>query len=386
MSSEHPLYEAVIEALSKVDDPEIHRPITDLGMVGEIEFDAANNVTIQILLTIAGCPMANTIEGDVANAASTVDGIGEVTVKLDSMNDEQRAALREKLQGINPEPVIPFAQPGNLTRVIAVASGKGGVGKSSMTVNLAMALSNLGKKVGILDADIYGHSIPDMLGLGNARPTGVENMIMPVPFMGMRVISIGMLKESRDQVVAWRGPILDRALTQLLADVYWGDLDFLLVDMPPGTGDIAMSLGHKVPNSEVIVVTTPQPAAVEVAERAGTMAGMLEQKVIGIIENMSFYETECPHCKKTHRVELFGSGGGKELSKVLSDRLGYDIPLLAQVPLDEPLRINGDNGTPIVVADAEQPSAKAIKAVAEKLASEKRGLVGMKLGVTPVND
>lgn len=386
MNSVDPRLEAVFTALSKVIDPEIRRPITDLGMVGDINIDDDFNVAVQIFLTIAGCPMSNSIRSDVENQVSAVEGVKSVSVSMQAMSEQQRNELKEKLRGSAPEAVIPFAQPGNMTRVIAIASGKGGVGKSSITVNLAMALSTLGKQVGILDADIYGHSIPDMLGLGDARPTGVENMIMPVPFMGMKVISIGMLKESRDQVVAWRGPVLDRALTQLLSDVYWGDLDYLLIDMPPGTGDIAMSLGNKVPNSEVIVVTTPQTAAVGVAERAGTMAGMLEQKVIGVIENMSYYEATCPHCDKTHKVDLFGSGGGQELSEVLSDRLGYDVPLLAQIPLDQTLRTHGDDGMPVVVSDVEQPSAKAINALAKEIAAKKRDLLGMKLGLTPVNN
>ncbi|HSN44167.1 MAG TPA: Mrp/NBP35 family ATP-binding protein, partial [Propionibacteriaceae bacterium] len=288
------------------------------------------------------------------------------------------------LRGGQPERVIPFAQPGNLTKVIAIASGKGGVGKSSVTVNLALALASLGRSVGILDADIYGHSIPDMLGLGDAAPTGVEDMIMPVPYKGVKVISVGMLKPSRDAVIAWRGPILDRALTQLLADVYWGDLDFLLLDLPPGTGDVAMSLGQKVPNSEVIVVTTPQPAASDVAERAGTMASMLHQTVIGVVENMSWIETLCPHCDKTHRLELFGRNGGQKVADALSARLGAEIPLLAQIPMESELRESGDEGTPIVETNPDSPAAAAIIGLARRLAERKRGLAGMPLDISPV--
>ena len=206
---------------------------------------------------------------------------------LGTMSDDQRAALKKQLRGGREDREIPFARDDSLTQVLLVASGKGGVGKSSVTVNLAMALAAKGKSVGVLDADIYGHSVPQMLGLSEAMPTSVDGMIMPVPSMGMRVISIGMLKQSRDQVIAWRGPILDRALQQFLADVYWGDLDYLVVDLPPGTGDVALSLGQKLPNAEVLVVTTPQQASAEVAERAGTMASMLEQKVIGVVENMA---------------------------------------------------------------------------------------------------
>ncbi len=234
--------------------------------------------------------------------------------------------------------------------MIAVASGKGGVGKSSVTVNLAMALAAQGRTVGVLDADIYGHSIPAMLGVADARPTSVEDMIMPVPTNGLKVISIGMLKPRRDQVVAWRGPILDRALTQMLADVYWGDLDFLLLDLPPGTGDVAISLGQKLPNAEVLVVTTPQLAASEVAERAGTMASMMNQRVIGVVENMSYLEVPCAEHGTPHRVEVFGSGGGAGVAATLTARLGYAVPLLAQVPLDLALRSGGDEGVPVVVS------------------------------------
>lgn len=302
--SEHPLLPLVRAALHEVEDPEIRRPITDLGMVDEITINDAGQVYVKVLLTVAGCPMKAELTTRVANAVSTVEGATGVRVELGVMNDEQRAAMRQLLRGGQVERVIPFAQPGNLTKVIAVASGKGGVGKSSVTVNLAVALAKLGRSVGILDADIYGHSVPDLLGLGDARPTPVEDMIMPVPAIeNLKVISVGMLKPSRDQVVAWRGPILDRALTQLLADVYWGDLDYLLVDLPPGTGDVAMSLGQKIPSSEVIVVTTPQLAASEVAERAGTMAHIMEQRVIGVVENMSWLETVCPKCDETHRME-----------------------------------------------------------------------------------
>ena len=285
--------------------------------------------------------------------------------------------------GLEAEREIPFARPDSLTTVIAVASGKGGVGKSSVTVNLAMALARLGRTVGVLDADIYGHSIPAMLGVADARPTAVEDMIMPVPTNGIKAISIGMLKPSRDQVVAWRGPILDRALTQMLADVYWGDLDFLLLDLPPGTGDVAISLGQKLPNAEVIVVTTPQQAAAEVAERAGTMASMMNQRVIGVVENMAYLETLCPHCDQAHRVEVFGSGGGEEVAAKLTTRLGYQVPVLGQVPLDPTLRIAGDEGVPVTAGDPDSPSGLALTAIAEQLAKRGRGLAGRQLGLSP---
>ena len=285
--AENPLLPQINEALTTVQDPEIRRPITDLGMVDGVSVDDQGNVDVKILLTVAGCPLQTTIRGDVQNALDKVEGVKDVNIELGTMNAQQREAMRNTLRGGEPEHEITFAQPGNLTRVLAVASGKGGVGKSSVTVNLALALAQRGLKVGLLDADIYGHSVPDMLGIPDAHPTVVDDMIMPVPALGISSISMGMLKESRDQVIAWRGPILDRALTQLLADVYWGDLDWFLIDLPPGTGDVAMSIGQKLPGSDVIVVTTPQANVAEVSERAGTMANMMHQQVIGVVENMS---------------------------------------------------------------------------------------------------
>ncbi len=378
------LVTAVRTALSGVIDPEIHRPITELGMVESVDVDDAGVASVSVLLTIAGCPLSNTIEADVTNAVSGVEGITGVQVSLGAMSEEQRAELKKQLRGGREERDIPFAKPDSLTQVLLVASGKGGVGKSSVTVNLAMALAARGKSVGVLDADIYGHSIPQMLGLMDAMPTSVDGMIMPVPTMGLRVISIGMLKESRDQVIAWRGPILDRALQQFLADVYWGDLDYLVVDLPPGTGDVALSLGQKLPNAEVIVVTTPQQASAEVAERAGTMASMLDQKVIGVIENMAYLTATCPHCGEDHRVDVFGTGGGAEVAGTLSARLGYEVPLLAEVPMDPALAAGGDLGVPLVATAPERPAAASLMALAERLASRKRNLAGLKLGVTPV--
>ncbi|HMR48153.1 MAG TPA: P-loop NTPase [Arachnia sp.] len=380
--SEHPLLPLVRAALHEVDDPEIRRPITELGMVDEIEIGDAGQVRVKVLLTVAACPMRAELTTRVSKAVSAVDGVSDVRVELGVMNDEQRSAMRQLLRGGQVERVIPFAQPGNLTQVIAVASGKGGVGKSSVTVNLAVALAKLGRSVGILDADIYGHSIPDLLGLGDARPTPVEDMIMPVPAIeNLKVISVGMLKPSRDQVVAWRGPILDRALTQLLADVYWGDLDYLLVDLPPGTGDVAMSLGQKIPTSEVLVVTTPQLAASEVAERAGTMAHIMEQRILGVVENMSWLEHTCPDCDSVHRLELWGSGGGALVAEALSERVVYDVPLLSQIPFDETLLAGGDRGRPIVDENPEHPAAQALLALAETIASRKRGLLGQRLSL-----
>jgi len=371
------------QALHQVEDPEIRRPITDLGMVDDIEVDASGRSRVRVLLTVSGCPLRDTLRRDVTAAVLAVSDVTSVDVELGVMSDEQRAALRELLKGGQAEREIPFARPDSLTQVIAVASGKGGVGKSSVTVNLASALAAHDRKVGILDADIYGHSVPAMLGVADSRPTSVEDMIMPVPARGLKVMSIGMLKPRRDQVVAWRGPILDRALTQMLADVYWGDLDYLLIDLPPGTGDVAISLGQKLPNAEVLVVTTPQAAAAEVAERAGTMASMMNQHVIGVVENMSHLLATCPHCGEAHTYEIFGSGGGADVAQTLSTRLGYAVKLLAQIPIDPQLRASGDAGVPLVEDGADQPAARALNSLADMFARRGRGLTGKQLGLAP---
>lgn len=376
-----PLTEAVWAALATVNDPEIHKPITELGMVDTATVDAEGVAHVTVLLTIAGCPLSGTIDADVRAALAGVDGLAGVELQLGVMSDEQRAEMRTKLRGGIAQREIPFAREDNLTQVLLISSGKGGVGKSSVTVNLAMALAERGKSVGILDADIYGHSIPAMLGLADASPTAVEDMIMPVPAMGLKVISMGMLKQSRDQVIAWRGPILDKALHQLLSDVYWGDLDFLLLDLPPGTGDVAMSLGNKLPNAEVLVVTTPQQAAAEVAERAGTMASMMDQKVLGVVENMAYLDTTCPHCDQTHRVDVFGSGGGAAVSQTLTTRLGYEVPVLAEIPLEPALRASGDEGLPLLASDSGSAAAQAFAGLAERLATTRRGLAGKKLNL-----
>jgi ATP-binding protein involved in chromosome partitioning len=369
-------------ALATVIDPEIKRPITELGMVESLEVDAAGVVAVTVLLTVSGCPMKDTIDRDVRRALGGVAGVTAVELTLGSMTDEQRSELQTMLRGGKPAKEIPFAQPGSLTKVFAIASGKGGVGKSSVTVNLALAMAKAGRTVGIVDADIYGHSIPAMLGIADSRPTQVEEMIMPVPTpSGVSVISIGMLKPRREQVVAWRGPMLDRALVQMLADVYWGDLDVLLLDLPPGTGDMAISLGQHLPGAEIIVVTTPQEAAAEVAERAGTMANMLHQKVVGVVENMSFLV--CPHCGPSHKLELFGSGGGDRVAATLTGRFGYDVPVLARIPIEETLREGGDAGKPVVDSDPTSESAQVLVALAEMLDSRGRGLAGRQLGLTP---
>jgi ATP-binding protein involved in chromosome partitioning len=384
-----PALEQINAALATVNDPEIRRPITDLGMVESVDVAADGTVAVKVLLTVAGCPLKDTITRDVNAAVGKVPGVTGVDLSLGVMSNEQRSGLQEKLRGGQAQKEIPFGRPDSLTKVYAIASGKGGVGKSSVTVNLACAMAKQGLKVGIVDADIYGHSVPAMLGLGDSRPTQVEDMIMPVPTSRtvegqLSVISIGMLKPRRDQVVAWRGPMLDRALVQMLSDVYWGDLDALFLDLPPGTGDIAISLGQHLPNAEVVVVTTPQEAAAEVAERAGTMASMMHQRVVGVVENMSFLP--CPHCAeegREHRLEVFGSGGGARVAKTLSERFGYDVPVLGEVPLDLTLREGGDTGTPIVDSHPDTAAAQALTRVATTLSGRGRGLAGMQLGLSP---
>jgi ATP-binding protein involved in chromosome partitioning len=372
----HPTVEAVRTALSKVNDPEIRRPITEIGMVGEIDVTPAGDVTVGIFLTVSGCPMKDTLTRDITAAVQALPGVATVRVDLGVMSADQRKNLQTLLRGDSPEPVIPFAQPGSLTRVYAVASGKGGVGKSSVTVNLAAALAARGLSVGVLDADIYGFSIPRMLGV-TGKPTQVEQMIMPPQANGVKVISIGMFTPGNTAVV-WRGPMLHRALQQFLAEVFWGDLDILLMDLPPGTGDIAISVAQLVPGAEILVVTTPQQAAAEVAERAGSIALQTHQQVVGVVENMSWLELP-----NGERMDVFGSGGGQAVADALTKSLGANVPLLGQVPLDPRLREGGDAGAPLVLTEPEAPAAQALLEVAGKLAVRQRGLAGRSLGLTP---
>jgi ATP-binding protein involved in chromosome partitioning len=368
---------AVRAALARVDDPEIHRPITDLGMVKSVEIAADGTVSVGIYLTIQGCPMRETLTANVTDAVRGVAGVTGVRVELDVMSDEQRKALAASLRGGQAEREVPFAKPGSLTRVYCVASGKGGVGKSSVTVNLAAAMAADGLKVGVVDADIYGHSVPRMLGTDDV-PTQVENMIMPPTAHGVRVISIGMFTPGNAPVV-WRGPMLHRALQQFLADVYWGDLDVLLLDLPPGTGDIAISVAQLVPGAEILVVTTPQQAAAEVAERAGSIAVQTHQKIVGVVENMS--GLPCPHCGEM--VDVFGSGGGQRVAEGLTRTTGTEVPLLGTVPIDVRLREGGDEGKPVVLTDPGSPAGVALRSVADALGTRRRGLAGMSLSLTP---
>jgi ATP-binding protein involved in chromosome partitioning len=372
-----PTQDQLTAALATVEDPEIRRPITEIGMVKSASVDEDGTARIAVYLTISGCPMKDTLTERVTKAVGAVPGVTSVQVELDVMSDEQRKALQTQLRGDNPQREIPFAQPGSLTRVFAVASGKGGVGKSSVTVNLAAAMASRGLRVGVVDADIYGFSVPRMLGVQH-RPTQVEQMIMPPSSYGVKVISIGMFTKDNTPVV-WRGPMLHRALQQFLADVYWGDLDYLLMDLPPGTGDIAISLSQLVPSAEILVVTTPQLAAQEVAERAGSIALQTHQRIAGVVENMSYLP--CPHCGEA--IDVFGSGGGAAVAESLSRVLGAEVPLLGQVPIDKRLREGGDNGSPLVLSDPDAAASKELLKVVDTLTGRPRGLAGMSLGLTP---
>jgi ATP-binding protein involved in chromosome partitioning len=372
-----PTVEQVTQALAKVLDPDIRRPITELGMVKHVAVAPDATVNVDVWLTVAGCPMKDKITNDVTTAVRAVPGVSAVRVGLDVMSDQQRRALQDQLRGGQPEKEIPFAKPSSLTRVYAVASGKGGVGKSSVTVNLAAALAATGRSVGLVDADIYGHSVPRMLGV-IGRPTQVEQMIMPPTAHDVKVISIGMFTKGNTPVV-WRGPMLHRALQQFLADVYWGDLDVLLMDLPPGTGDVAISVAQLLPTAELLLVTTPQLAAAEVAERAGAISVQTHQRIAGVIENMSYLP--CPHCGE--RVEVFGSGGGEAVASALTRITGASVPLLGRVPIDMRLRSGGDAGIPLVLSDPSAPAAATLRAIAEGLAARARGLAGRQLGLSP---
>lgn len=377
-----PTQEAIEAALERVIDPEIRRPVTQLGMVRSIDIADDGAVTIGLNLTVAGCPLKDTLTADTQREVGAVAGVTSVKVELGVMNDEERAALRTKLRGGVAEPEIPFTKPGNLTRVYAVTSGKGGVGKSSVTANLAAAMAAQRLNVGVVDADIYGFSIPRMLGVDHV-PTQLDGMIVPPVSHGVKVISIGMFV-GEHQPVVWRGPMLHRAVQQFLTDVFWGDLDVLLLDLPPGTGDVTISVAQLLPNAEILVVTTPQAAAAEVAERTGLIASQTKQKVVGVIENMSYIEQP-----DGTTLEIFGSGGGAQVAANLSRELGYEVPVLAQLPLDINVREGSDCGVPASIADDGRPAAgssaaQGLAGVARKLGHRARGLAGRSLGVSPV--
>jgi len=367
--------EDVRAALATVKDPEIRRPITELGMVEALTVAEDGVVGLTVLLTIAACPMRDRLTTDVTTAVRAVRGVTDLRLTLGVMTDEQRTTLRNQLQG-GPGKEIPFARPDSLTRVYAIASGKGGVGKSTVTVNLAAALAARGLSVGVLDADIYGFSVPRMLGV-TGIPTRVGEMILPPVSHGVKVISVGMFVDGNVPVV-WRGPMLHRALQQFLADVYWGDLDILLLDLPPGTGDIAISTAQLVPTAELLVVTTPQLAAAEVAERAGAIAMQTRQRLVGVVENMAAMVLP-----DGSTLELFGSGGGDAVAATLSRVTGTDVPLLGRIPLDIDLRSAGDTGIPLVLGEGSSPAARAMLEIAGAIAARSRPLAGVSLGIAP---
>ena len=368
------LIDQITDALSKVNDPELHKPITELGMVEKVTFN--NGVAnLKILLTIVGCPMKDRLQSDITNSLKDLSEVSKVEIEFGVMSEEQRNNVKKIIRG-GREKFIPFAQPDSLTRVLGIASGKGGVGKSSVTVNLAVAAAKRGLKVGILDADVYGHSIPRLMGILDQRPTAIDQTFIPVENYGVKVVSMEMFKPERSDPVAYRGPLLHRVLEQLLSDAYWGDLDLLLLDLPPGTGDIAISLGQLIPTSEIVVVTTPQIAAAEVAERAGRIAHQMKQPVLGVIENMS--DTNCGKCGEA--ISIFGSGGGEETARRLSELVGADVPLLAKVPFDSQLREGGDAGDPAVLTN--ERIQNAFNQILDKIIIRPRSLVGVRLGVS----
>ena len=353
-----PTTEEVRAALRNVMDPEIGKPIEDVGMLKDIRIEDAT-VTVTVLLTIEGCPLRERIETDVTAAVAPLSGVEHVQVVLGTMSDEERGALVTSLRGGRPEQPQFFTD--GKTTVIAVASGKGGVGKSSVTVNLACALAAEGHRVGVLDVDVWGFSIPRMMGMSGHKLIGYDNIAYPVQSHGVKLISMGFVVEEETPVI-WRGPMLHKAVQQFLGDVYWGELDFLLADLPPGTGDVSISVAQFLPGAQMLVVTTPQEAARKVAERAGKMAAQVRQSVVGVVENMSFYV--CPHCGE--RTNIFGEGGGRLAAETLG------VPLLGQIPLMPELREGADTGTPIVVSHPDSPAGEALRAAARELAAVSR--------------
>jgi ATP-binding protein involved in chromosome partitioning len=362
----------LVEALRPVEDPELHRSIVDLGMLRRAEMRSDGTADILVALTVAGCPLRNEIQNRVTSAVRTLDGVRDVALEFTVMTDSERAALREVLHGSPGATAghnhahghaegraIPFSQPGSRTRPLLISSGKGGVGKSSVTTNLAVALARQGYSVGVVDADIYGFSIPRMLGT-DRKPTIIDEMIVPPEQWGVRCISIGYFVPDGEAVI-WRGPMLHKALEQFLTDVYWDEPDFVLVDMPPGTGDIALSLSQYLPRGEVFVVTTPQPAAQKVARLSAAMAAKVNLPVRGVIENMSWFTGD-----DGKRYELFGAGGGAELADEL------DVPLLGQLPLVPSLREGGDDGRPITAVEPDSEAARAFMSIAEHIAVDMR--------------
>lgn len=364
--------EKVRQAVAAVVDPELRRPIGDLDMVREISVTGAH-ADVAIALTIVGCPAAARIESDVRTAAASVSGIADVTITVGVMTPDERRALTEKLRDGRPARQMPFG-PDSLTRVILVSSGKGGVGKSTVTANLAVSLAEQGMAVGLVDADVHGFSIPGLLGIGpGTQPTRIDDLMLPPVAHGVKTISIGMFLREGEGVVAWRGPMLHRTVQQFLTDVFFGDLDVLLIDMPPGTGDIAISIGQLLPHAEVLVVTTPQAAAAEVAIRSGLVARQTGQRVIGVVENMAPYTLPDGTV-----IDMFGSGGGSTVAATLSAE-GDHVPLLASIPLSPALRTGGDSGVPVILGHPTDSAAHAISSLASALRTQGRGLAGRSL-------
>ncbi|MGZ5344441.1 MAG: Mrp/NBP35 family ATP-binding protein [Actinomycetota bacterium] len=365
-----PTEDQVRAALRNVMDPEIGRPIEDIGMLKSIDLEG-DVVRVHVLLTIEGCPLKDRITTDVTAAVQPLEGVERVDVRLTPMSQEERAALVQQLRGPGASQA-GGQQPAAIrfddsTSVIAIASGKGGVGKSSVTVNLAVALAADGAKVGVLDADVWGFSVPRMLGV-TGKPVGFNDMILPLEAHGVKVISMGFFVPEETPVI-WRGPMLHKAIEQFLGDVYWGDLDFLLCDLPPGTGDVSISLASFLPGASMLVVTTPQEAARKVAERAGKMAERTNLRPLGVVENMSYYV--CPHCGE--RDAIFGSGGGAEAAETLG------VPLMAQVPLLPAMREGGDTGVPIVLSQPDAPASVALREAADRVRQATKSKVGKPL-------
>lgn len=376
----------VWRALDRVSDPEILRPITELGMVPEVSVDDAGAARVRVRLTIAGCPAARRIERDVHEAVASAAGISSADIAMEVMTPEQRRAFTELVRGGKAKRTNQFG-PETLTRVIAVTSGKGGVGKSSLTAGLAVALADRGLAVGLIDADVFGFSIPGILGLSRdgrvEQPTRVDDMILPPVAHGVKVISIGMFLgdgDPRTTAVSWRGPMLHRTMEQFLRDVWFGDLDVLLLDLPPGTGDIAISIGQLLPHAEVVVVTTPQEAAADVAVRSALVARQTGQRVVGVVENMSGLAQPDGSV-----LDLFGSGGGGLVAERLSDEEHGSVPLLGSVPLSPAFRAAGDAGDPAVLTLPDDPASSAVRAIADRISGLGRGLAGRPLGLRPTD-
>ncbi len=369
------IVDQIHQALAQVQDPELRRPLPELGMVQSVQYENGL-AALTIKLTISGCPMRDRLRSDITAAVLAVSGVSKVEITFGVMNDEEREAVKKLLRG-GREKFNPFAQVDSMTRVIGVASGKGGVGKSSVTANLAVAAAAHGLNVGILDADVYGHSIPRLMGILDQRPTAIDQTFIPVENHGVKIVSMEMFKPNREDPIAYRGPLLHRVLEQLITDAHWGALDLLLLDLPPGTGDIAISLGQLIPRSEILVVTTPQIAAAEVAERAGRIAFQMKQRIVGVVENMS--ASPCPHCGEP--IALFGSGGGQETAKRLSALVGSQVPLLAQIPFDITLRDGGDKGVPTYLDGTHTLMKETFDELLSALMVRPRSLVGVPLSL-----